>query len=61
MDESTPRVNQVYLEHFQNQRVRFVGKVVNLAGDRATVDCGGHITLLLNRVDGLPKVCSLRT
>lgn len=50
MDESTPRINASYLENFQNQRVRFVGKVVRLQGDRATVDCGGQITLILNRV-----------
>lgn len=50
MDESTPRINASYLESFQNQRVRFVGKVVQLSGDRATVECGGRITVILNRV-----------
>ncbi|KIW00175.1 uncharacterized protein PV09_08216 [Verruconis gallopava] len=48
-DESTPRINASYLESFQGQRVRFVGKVVRLQGDRATVDCAGQITLILNR------------
>jgi replication factor A3 len=50
MAEATPRINASYLESFQGQSVRFVGKVVRLAGEKATVDCGGQITLITNRV-----------
>ncbi|KAI9683945.1 MAG: hypothetical protein M1829_004280 [Trizodia sp. TS-e1964] len=49
MAEITPRVNARYLETFQSQTVRFIGKVTQLRGEQATVDCGGSITILLNR------------
>ena len=52
--EATPRITAPYLESFANQgAVRILGKVLELRGDRATIDAGGHITILLNRVSSL--------
>lgn len=50
MNEVTPRINAQYLEQFSQRTVRFVGKVVQLRGDEATIDAGGQIVLHLNRV-----------
>jgi len=47
---STPRVNCQYLDHFTNQTVRLIGKVVQLRGDEATIDSQGNVTAKLNRV-----------
>ncbi|KAI9790722.1 MAG: hypothetical protein M1816_004863 [Peltula sp. TS41687] len=48
-DISTPRINAAYLDAFQNQTVRIVGRVIQLRGERATIDAGGNITAILNR------------
>lgn len=50
MTESTPRITAAYLENFSNQTVRILGKVVQLRGEQATIDSGGQIAVLLNRV-----------
>jgi len=55
MSESTPRVTAAYLERFQNDTVRILAKVVSLRGEKATVEAGGEVTLVLNRV----SACSL--
>jgi len=52
MSESTPRVTAAYLERFQNDTVRILAKVVSLRGEKATVEAGGEVTLVLNRVSG---------
>ncbi|KAI9779719.1 MAG: hypothetical protein M1839_007217 [Geoglossum umbratile] len=49
MTESTPRITQPYLESFTSQTVRLLGKVVQLRGDQATIDAGGHVIAILNR------------
>ncbi|KAF2156573.1 replication factor A protein 3 [Myriangium duriaei CBS 260.36] len=49
MAQATPRITAPYLEQFQHQTVRILGKVTQLRGDQATLDAGGHINLLLNR------------
>ncbi|KAH0547522.1 hypothetical protein FGG08_000247 [Glutinoglossum americanum] len=49
MTDTTPRITQPYLESFISQTVRILGKVVQLRGDQATIDAGGHITMILNR------------
>ena len=54
MSDATPRVNARQLEQFGGRTVRVLAKVVQLGGDRATVDAGGQITVLLNRVSGTP-------
>jgi len=38
-----------YLEQFSNQVVMVVGKVIQLMGETAVMDCGGNITLILSR------------
>ena len=53
MTEATPRINAPYLESFAGQTVRILGKVVSLRGDTATIDAGGSVTILLNRVSCL--------
>ena len=50
MGEATPRISAAYLETFQNQTVRVLGKVVQLRGDNATIDAGGQMGVILNRV-----------
>lgn len=49
-DISTPRINAAYLDAFQNQTVRIVGRVTQLRGERATIEAGGNITAILSRV-----------
>ncbi|KAF2429251.1 replication factor A protein 3 [Tothia fuscella] len=49
MSESTPRISSQYLENFQHQTVRVVGKITQLRGESATMDANGSITLQLNR------------
>ncbi|PNS17625.1 hypothetical protein CAC42_3020 [Sphaceloma murrayae] len=49
MAQATPRITAPYLEQFQHQTVRIVGKVTSLRGEQATIDAGGSINLLLNR------------
>jgi replication factor A3 len=46
---STPRINFSYLDHFTGRTVRLTGKVVQLRGEEATIDAGGHITAHLSR------------
>lgn len=55
MAETTPRITAKYLEQFQGRTVRIVGMVIQLRGDAATVDAGGQINVLLNRVMTLNK------
>ena len=50
MADATPRISASYLENFTNRNVRLVGKVSTLRGDTATVDAGGPVTVILNRV-----------
>jgi hypothetical protein len=50
MDGITPRVTAQYLENFQHQTVRMVGKVTQLRGEQATIDSSGSVSLVLNRV-----------
>lgn len=50
MSEATPRINASYLEHFTNQTVRILGKVIQLRGEQATIEAGGQVNILLNRV-----------
>ena len=48
--EATPRITAEFLETFQNKTVRILGKVVALRGETATIDAGGQVNVLLNRV-----------
>lgn len=50
MAEATPRITCSYLESFQGQTVRLVGRVTSLRGDHATIDAGGSVTVHLTRV-----------
>lgn len=50
MTETTPRISARYLQSFTGQTVRMLGKVVSLRGETATVDVGGSVVVLLNRV-----------
>ncbi len=52
-DMATPRVNAEYLNSFQNQTVRIIGRVTQLRGEQATIDAQGSVTVLLNRVSPL--------
>ena len=47
---STPRITSAYLDSFTNRTVRLTGKVVQLRGEQATIDCEGIVTAHLNRV-----------
>lgn len=54
-DLSTPRITAQYLDAFQNQTVRILGRVVQLRGERATIEtghggAGGTVTAILTRV-----------
>ncbi|KAE9965769.1 hypothetical protein BLS_006262 [Venturia inaequalis] len=49
MSEATPRITAAYLEQFQGQAVRVVGRVIQLRGDHAVIDAGGSITVHLTR------------
>lgn len=46
----TPRINAQFLERFQGQQIRIVGKITQLRGDQATMDANGPVTLRLHRV-----------
>jgi hypothetical protein len=46
----TPRILAPHLSAFQHRIVRVLGKVVQLRGETATIDAGGHVEVLLNRV-----------
>ncbi|RDL39440.1 Nucleic acid-binding protein [Venustampulla echinocandica] len=46
---STPRILTPHLDSFTSRTVRLIGKVVQLRGDQATIDCSGNVTALLNR------------
>ena len=56
--ESTPRITASYLESFMNRTVRLVGRVTQLRGDTATVDAGGNVSVILNRVRVIPSLLS---
>ncbi|PSN66495.1 ssDNA binding protein-like protein Ssb3 [Corynespora cassiicola Philippines] len=45
----TPRVLASHLEQFRHRIVRVLGKVVQLKGESAVIDAGGHIDVQLNR------------
>jgi replication factor A3 len=47
---STPRISSRYLDAFTNRTVRLTGKVTQLRGEQATIDCNGNVTAILNRV-----------
>ncbi|EPE33173.1 Nucleic acid-binding protein [Glarea lozoyensis ATCC 20868] len=49
MSETTPRILSPHLDSFTSRTVRLVGKVVQLRGDQATIDCAGNMTAHLNR------------
>lgn len=53
MTDATARINAQYLENFQGQTVRILGKVTQLRGEQATIDAAGNITVILNRVGPL--------
>lgn len=57
MSEQAPRINAPLLEQFQNRVIRIVGKVVEVRGDKATIDSHGSITVFLDRVCGLILLC----
>ncbi len=60
MAEATPRITAAYLETFTNQTVRLLGKVIQLRGEQATIDAGGQINIILNRVSTCIWTCSSR-
>ena len=60
MAEATPRITAAYLETFTNQTVRLLGKVIQLRGEQATIDAGGQINIILNRVSTCSGTCSSR-
>ncbi|CAO2651807.1 Nn.00g000900.m01.CDS01 [Neocucurbitaria sp. VM-36] len=45
----TPRILAPHLQTFQHRIVRILGKVVQLRGDSAVIDAGGHVDVILNR------------
>ncbi|KAL1872305.1 hypothetical protein VTK73DRAFT_1615 [Phialemonium thermophilum] len=47
--ESTPRISCPYLDTYVGRNVMIVGKVTQLRGDEALIDCDGNITAHLNR------------
>lgn len=47
--ETTPRILSPHLSTFAHRTVRLLGTVTSLHGEAATIDCGGEITLILNR------------
>ncbi|KAF1815090.1 hypothetical protein P152DRAFT_245024 [Eremomyces bilateralis CBS 781.70] len=49
MAEETPRVNGQYLGNFRHRHVRLIGKVAQLMGETAVIDCTGMVTIHLNR------------
>ena len=46
----TPRILAPHLSTFQHRIVRVLGEVVQLRGDTAVIDAGGHVDVILNRV-----------
>tara|TARA_R110002003_G_scaffold171_4_gene13900 strand:- start:8015 stop:8332 length:318 start_codon:yes stop_codon:yes gene_type:complete len=46
----TPRILAPHLSNFQHRIVRILGKVVQLRGESAIIDAGGHVDVILNRV-----------
>ncbi|KAI9698754.1 MAG: hypothetical protein M1836_003864 [Candelina mexicana] len=50
MTDATPRINAHYLDSFQGQTIRILGKVTQLRGEQATIDAAGNVTVILNRV-----------
>ncbi|KAI9649115.1 hypothetical protein NHQ30_001682 [Ciborinia camelliae] len=51
---TTPRITSSYLNSFTSRTVRMVGKVTQLRGDQATIDCDGAVTVLLGRLTDDP-------
>jgi replication factor A3 len=51
---STPRITAPHLDAYVDRRVMLVGKVVQLRGDSAVIDCDGNVTAILNRVRKAP-------
>jgi replication factor A3 len=49
MSESTPRILSPHLDSFTSRTIRLVGRVVQIRGEQATIDCGGNMTAHLNR------------
>ncbi|KAH7068286.1 ssDNA binding protein-like protein Ssb3 [Paraphoma chrysanthemicola] len=45
----TPRILAPHLQTFQHRIVRVLGKVVQLRGETAIIDAGGHIDVILTR------------
>jgi len=56
MGEATPRITAQYLENFSHQTVRILGKVTSLRGEQASIDAGGNVAIMLNRVRIFPIV-----
>jgi hypothetical protein len=56
----TPRILAPHLSNFQHRIVRILGKVVQLRGESAIIDAGGHVDVILNRVHtpALPALLS---
>lgn len=51
----TPRIMAPHLQQFQHKGVvRILGKVVQLRGEKAVIDAGGNIDVMLNRVSLRP-------
>jgi replication factor A3 len=46
----TPRILAPHLQSFQHKLVRMLGKVVQLRGEKAVIDAGGNVEVILNRV-----------
>ncbi|KAG9233008.1 replication factor A protein 3-domain-containing protein [Amylocarpus encephaloides] len=46
---STPRILAPHLDSFTSRIVRLIGQVEQLRGEQAIVDCGGKVTVVLNR------------
>lgn len=55
----TPRILAPHLSAFQHRIVRIVGKVIQLRGETAIIDAGGHIDVILNRVLIIPPTQKL--
>ncbi|KAL1296581.1 hypothetical protein AAFC00_000078 [Neodothiora populina] len=49
MSEATPRITAEHLQQFSHKTVRILGKVTQLRGETATIDCAGQVTCHLNR------------
>ncbi|KAF2758857.1 ssDNA binding protein-like protein Ssb3 [Pseudovirgaria hyperparasitica] len=55
MSEATPRITAPYLESFSGKVVRITGKVIQLRGENATIDAGGHISISVPKDAHLAK------